>query len=79
MLYYTYLGQSGFEDGGLVVPEDIETGRVVVVVQVAMVDGEWGVVLLAGDVLAFVQLARRNFNWGFSVAVLKKNGQQTCG
>ena len=41
---------------------------------------QWSAVLLsAGDAPASVQLARRNFNWGFSVAVLKKNGQQTCG
>ena len=40
----------------------------------------WSVVLLsAGDAPASVQLARRNFKWGFDVVVLKKKDLQTRG
>ena len=40
----------------------------------------WSVVLLsAGDAPASVQLARRNFKWGFNVVVLKKKDLQTRG
>ena len=40
---------------------------------------QWSAVLLsAADVPASVQLARRNFDWGFNIAVLKKKDLQTC-
>ena len=39
---------------------------------------QWSAVLLsAGDAPASVQLARRNFDWGFNIAVLKKKDLQT--
>ena len=41
---------------------------------------QWSAVLLsAGDAPASVQLARRNFDWGFNIAVLKKKDLQTWG
>ena len=40
---------------------------------------QWSAVLLsAGDAPASVQLARRNFDWGFNIAVLKNKHLQTC-